>query len=144
MTQDAEDKGELLVSPTTMDIQNTGVAAKVSVGFNSYSYQGPIPRAVELERYNSILPGAAERILKMAEKEQLIEQEKENQNYKLKRYSVWLGFSGYICALILVAYALWIDKDWAAGVFVAMFSVCTVISQCGVKAKSSKKEETKE
>ena len=31
-------------------------------------YQGPIPPASELEKYDNILPGAADRILKMAEK----------------------------------------------------------------------------
>ena len=34
------------------------------------AYQGPIPAAEELQKYESVLPGASERILKMAEKEQ--------------------------------------------------------------------------
>lgn len=31
---------------------------------------GPLPDAEELERYNQVVPGAAERIIRMAEKEQ--------------------------------------------------------------------------
>lgn len=31
---------------------------------------GPLPEAEELERYNAVVPGSAERIIKMAEKEQ--------------------------------------------------------------------------
>lgn len=36
----------------------------------SEHFEGPIPHPELLERYNSIVPGAAERILQMAEKEQ--------------------------------------------------------------------------
>ena len=34
------------------------------------SYEGPLPPSAEFGRYNEILPGAAERILAMAEREQ--------------------------------------------------------------------------
>lgn len=33
-------------------------------------YSGPIPPAAEFERYNNTLPGAADRILRMSEKQQ--------------------------------------------------------------------------
>jgi uncharacterized membrane protein len=33
------------------------------------TYSGPLPPAADFERYNAALPGAAERILAMAEKE---------------------------------------------------------------------------
>ena len=39
------------------------------VGMIEQSYSGPIPSAVELARYNQVLPNAAERILKMAEEQ---------------------------------------------------------------------------
>ena len=35
-----------------------------------YSHSGPLPNPDDLKRYNSVLPGAAERILKMAETQQ--------------------------------------------------------------------------
>lgn len=142
MTTKDENKQVSPVTPMSMDIQNSGIDAKVSVGFNcvKYSYQGPIPQAEELGRYNMIVPGAAERIIKMAEEEQQIEKIRGEQDYRIRKYGIVTGFFGYICALILVGFALWLDKNWVAGAFVAMFSVCAIFAQAGNKDKDTKKK----
>ena len=45
----------------------------------SYLYSGPIPDASQLAKYEETLPGAADRILKMAEKQSLHRQEMEKK-----------------------------------------------------------------
>lgn len=46
-----------------------GAQPPAVVRHQSVSYSGPLPPAAEFERYNVALPGAAERILALAEKE---------------------------------------------------------------------------
>jgi len=42
-------------------------------------HQGPLPAPEDLQRYNDLLPGAAERIIKMAEAEQMHRHEQESR-----------------------------------------------------------------
>lgn len=53
-------------SPTRPSV---GAQPPAVVRHQSVSYSGPLPPAAEFERYNAALPGAAERILALAEKE---------------------------------------------------------------------------
>ncbi|MDI1300355.1 MAG: DUF2335 domain-containing protein [bacterium] len=71
----------------------------------SAQYQGPIPPSSEMANYNLVLPGAAERILLMAELEQghrhAIERETNQANIDLtKEAQAQQGF-GQKCAMIL-------------------------------------------
>jgi uncharacterized membrane protein len=52
----------------TVEIPDTAVRAIVQIA--SRGYQGPIPDPESFERYENCLPGSADRILKMAEREQ--------------------------------------------------------------------------
>lgn len=75
------------------------------------SYSGPIPPAEEFEKYEKALPGAGDRILKLAEKEQ------ENRHLMISRgfkaeltttvlgqvFAFILGMSGILCGLYLVS-----------------------------------------
>ena len=47
-----------------------GRAEEISVQMMSRTFSGPLPPPELLERYNQVLPGAAERIIAMAEKQQ--------------------------------------------------------------------------
>jgi uncharacterized membrane protein len=64
----------------------------------SVSYQGPLPPSKELAGYDQVLPGAANRILAMAEKE--AEHRRENQD-KLVNASVKNSSRGQIFAFII-------------------------------------------
>jgi uncharacterized membrane protein len=70
-------------------------------------YQGPIPEPDELQKYEDIQPGFAERLLQMAEKEQQHRHQKENNlivtsDLQHQRDNNTFRF-GQICALIAVA-----------------------------------------
>ena len=74
------------------------------------SYEGPLPPSAEFGRYNEILPGAAERILAMAEREQearlAAQKAVIDKEYRLRRH-------GQIYALIITAAFMFL-----AGVFI--------------------------
>ena len=85
-------------------------------------WQGPLPPPESLERYNDILPNAAERIMAMAEKEMEHRHKKEyiileqDEAYTLKRWklsiiSTILGFLSVIILSFLVGYAIHIGAD---------------------------------
>lgn len=53
--------------PVSQGPAQRGVSARLQ--HQEVSYAGPIPPPAMLARYNEVLPGAAERILKMAEEQ---------------------------------------------------------------------------
>src|ERR1700685_4362438 len=61
-----------------------------------YSFSGPLPPPETLEKYNQVLPGAAERILAMAEQQsrhrQSIETTVVNSNAFVQKLGPLLGF----------------------------------------------------
>jgi uncharacterized membrane protein len=69
----------------------------------SVSYQGPLPTSGEFSGYEQVLPGAADRILTMTEKE--AERRRENQD-KLVNASVKYSGRGQIFAFIISILAL--------------------------------------
>lgn len=60
---------------------------------------GPLPAAEELQRYNEVHPGAAERIFRMAEKEQ-------DQAHRLGWHEMVLKYVGTATGFILAAAAI--------------------------------------
>lgn len=84
-------------------------------------YQGPIPSANELEKYNKILLGAADRILSMAEKEQkhrhttqkqefTITEQAISANVKFKKRGQTFAVCIVFAAIILAGFALFKEQ----------------------------------
>jgi uncharacterized membrane protein len=69
----------------------------------SVSYQGPLPTSREFAGYEQVLPGAADRILAITEKE--AEHRRENQD-KLVSASIKYSGRGQIFALIISIFSL--------------------------------------
>lgn len=70
-------------------------------------YSGPLPPPAHFEKYDGILPGAAERILAMAENEQ---KHRHQLNHKVEqsarrglRYGFWFG----LWSLVLAGFFVW-------------------------------------
>ncbi|MFD0965314.1 DUF2335 domain-containing protein [Seminibacterium arietis] len=64
------------------------------------SHSGPLPMATEMEKYNSVIPNGADRIMKLAEKEQ------ENR-YSIPKWSLFLKGLGLVFAMISVSLVVW-------------------------------------
>lgn len=62
---------DALVPALIKKMQQDGSETSLSISSSSSSsFSGPLPPSAEFERYNQVIPGAGDRILKMAEKEQ--------------------------------------------------------------------------
>lgn len=62
-------------------------------------HSGPLPDPLTLQQYNEIVPGAAERILQMAEKEQL---NRHQIDSRLTKSAITMGYVGIVFSLISV------------------------------------------
>lgn len=58
------------------------------------SFQGPLPPPSMLANYNAVLPGLAERIVRMAETEQ-------SQAHQMQRWYAILRFTGQVAAFLI-------------------------------------------
>ncbi len=97
------------IPPEVLD----SVPDEIRIGYlQSQSYKGPLPPPVLFQRYEETLPGAAERIMLLTEREQAHRQEWERSALDAhradSRRSQWLGFglaamgmtSTVVCALL--------------------------------------------
>ena len=90
-------------------------------------HHGPLPDPRTLEQYNSIIPGAAERILVMAEQNarHAIEMDKEileaqivvaQQNHTEATKGQFFGIIGVLAMAAVASYALWRGYPTVAGI----------------------------
>lgn len=92
-------------------------------------YSGPLPHPEALARYDEIVPGAAERIIKMAENEMAHRHDMETRMTKNSIRTTYLGIIfAFLSVIILsasVAYALYRGFDTVAG-SIAVGSIAAV------------------
>lgn len=92
-------------------------------------YSGPLPQPESLAQYDQIVPGAAERIIKMAEKEMEHRHRVEDSMTRSAIRSTFLGIIfAFMSVLILsgsVVYALYRGFDTVAG-YIAVGSIAAV------------------
>ena len=95
-------------------------ATKTEITAQQTSFSGPIPHPETLKGYNEIVPGAAERILAMAEDDAKHLREMEaaalNTARAEARLGQWLGFGIGIAALGTSLAALFLGSPWVAGI----------------------------
>lgn len=90
-------------------------------------HQGPLPLPEDLMKYNQVCPGAAERIIKMAENEQKVLNKVRLKEYRNLRAGMILGFVSFIFLVGLTGWVLYLGQSWVAGVLIAMVSICSVL-----------------
>jgi uncharacterized membrane protein len=96
------------------------------------SYRGPLPPPAHLRGYEKVLPGAAERILSMAEREQ------NHRHLWERRHLMWDGITsiaglifGWLLSLALAGGAVYcasIGQPWVAGALVGVSAFGGVVS----------------
>ena len=78
-------------------------------------YEGPIPLARELDHYDKVLPGSADRILTMAEEQskhrRRMEDEMLGASIKAERAGQFFGFVIFLSAVILGFTLIILGKD---------------------------------
>ena len=114
-------------------------------------YQGPIPSSFEMGNYDRILPGAAERILAMAEREQLhrhtIEDDANLANITLAKNSLWIRAGAQIGAFLLfltslsaAVYFAVLGHVWLSGT--VFTGVLTILAGAFVFVRRAKKKKS--
>lgn len=90
----------------------------------SISYSGPLPVPAHLEQYESILPGAAERILKMAEDQathrRSLETKVINSGVADSKKGLWFGFFIGLSGFAIVGYCASLGFQILAGIIAAL------------------------
>ena len=100
----------------------------VAVAQESSSFRGPLPHPSHFEGYNNVLPGAAERILAMAEKQQAYNIEQGRNMHSLLSKGLWIALLlviGTFAVVVLAIYRGLNDVVYvalaASVIFVAIF-----------------------
>lgn len=91
------------------------------------TYRGPLPTPESFEHYEAVLPGSAERILAMAEKEQNHRHSSEDRVISYEYTARYIGQAGAVVALCLlaslVAYCATIGEPVAAALIGAISAI---------------------
>ena len=126
-----------------LERQKGAVKAAIQVS-EEHHFSGPLPRPEDLAKYDQIVPGAAARIIQMAEKEMSHRHDNEK---KLSKSIIWttvmsiiFAFLSVIILSLLCFYAIYKDYPTVA----ASIAVGAIAAVAGVFLyKSSKKEKGK-
>lgn len=84
--------------------------SRVSRAVHYEEISGPIPSPQILQQYNNIIPDAAERILRMAEKQS---DHRISIESKIVNSNILKSYLGIILATVIVPYGLYIAKEIA-------------------------------
>lgn len=96
------------------------------------AWSGPLPDAETLERYELLAPGAADRIITMAEKQSVHRHEMEKlaltSGTRRAHLGLWLGFVIVLVGMLAGAFLIWNGRETEGFVL--------VLSQLGILAGS--------
>ena len=111
-------------------------------------YQGPLPLPDQIAGYESALPGSAERIISMAEKEQNARIERENQKLEIEKERVSVSKfqikAAVFCVVLYLAAAIALailGFEVAVGIMLGGTAIASII---GYIMKSTNKKENNE
>lgn len=116
---------------------------QVSVSAAEYHHSGPIPDPMTLERYESILPGAAERIMRMAEDQSSHRREMESVVIRSRARDSLLGIvAGFIIAMSTIFAGVYvITKGYAwSGTLLGSAGLVGLVSVFIYGTRSARKE----
>lgn len=97
---------------------------KALISTQAVSFSGPIPPPAHLEQYERILPGAAERILKMAEEQSAHRRSLEKQvigsGVKRAHLGLWFGLCVGLAGFVVVGYCAYLGFETLAAIIAAL------------------------
>jgi len=137
---------EILNKLSTEDRQKLEQLLSSPMAVSSFHYQGPIPPASELAGIDRIIPGGADRIIRMAENQAQHRQDIEKVVITCQQNQSGQGqWFAFIIALALVGtgtFCILKSHDWAGAVIITS----TLVSAAGtfIVGKSSQKQNLAE
>jgi uncharacterized membrane protein len=121
---DGDGTAELVTPTSRIPVDGGQIEGLVASGAQikiTQHYSGPVPPAAELERYEQLLPGSADRMLKMAEQGLAHRMQTERRESLWEHLHIGMGqiFALLVFLVImLVSYRLVMsDHGWVGGVF---------------------------
>lgn len=104
-------------TPLPLPLDLTGISVTET---KVASFSGPIPHPEVLSGYESLVPGAADRIISMAEREQeyrhRIVEKAVDANVARDRRGQWMGFAIATVGLLISALVIYYGRDHTAAV----------------------------
>jgi len=94
-------------------------------------FQGPLPPPDALRAYEDIVPGGAERILAMAERQQKHDHMMDIKEYNYRKIGLYGGISLFILAMIVGIYLVYLGAPWVATALFAPLTVISIMSVIG-------------
>lgn len=131
-------------------IQHHQIASRTETSIVQRQYCGPIPPSTEMRAYEEILPGSADRILKMAEQQSVHRQSLETAvikgNLHIQKAGLVVGTIITIAAIFSGTFLILNDKQWMGLVTIlSMISLDTGVFIFGKlrqeKERTKKNEE---
>ena len=123
--------------------QDKGVADRKNGEVMAASYSGPLPPPAMFEQYNNVVPGAAERILQMAEKQSEHRHDIENRivRTETRKSVIGLFLAFFIVVLGIGAGAFIVFNGKEISGLVAMFGPLAIIASIFVYREKQSKED---
>lgn len=107
----------------------------------SQQWSGPLPPPAALDQFNQIVPGGAERIFLLVEREQAHRLDMDsialNAMVKDTRRGQWLGASIAILAIIAAVFSVYIGAHYLVSVALVSLPIAAIV-QAMVKNKPDK------
>lgn len=104
-------------------------------------FTGPLPPPVVLEGYEAVVPGSAERIMAMAEKEQDHRHSREDEIVRIFSRGQWLAFVLGVLALGSATLLLALGRD-IGGFTTLLFAVAAIVGAFLLRRRHSAEQET--
>jgi len=95
---------------------------------HSVSWQGPLPPPQTLQKFDAIVPGSAERIIRMAEQEQAHRHRMEESVVRAHRRGQWMGFCVALVALSGAIVAIVRGAHWSVPVALAGPPIAVIVA----------------
>ena len=82
--------------PVVQETGSTSIEVLREVSVRSISWSGPLPSPADLQLFEEIVPGAADRLLTLTEKQSehrmVLERSVVSENLEQSKLGLWLGF----------------------------------------------------
>lgn len=114
------------------NVQREQILGRIVGVVQSEQYSGPIPHPRHLREYNEIIPGGAERILAMTEKQQEHNMAVQNKivdcEIRDRHVGMACGFIAFAGLIVLAYYAGMADKTVLAGLLLGTAAIGGVVA----------------
>ena len=115
-------------SETALDETLAAVPEETRIAYvQAASFKGPLPPPILFEHYDQVLPGSAERILQLTEKEQSHRQQWETSVLDAQKSDIrrgqWMGFGLGVCGIVAALVCAFLDRP-----YIGVASLATVIA----------------